>query len=120
VGSLPPPALSRAAEAQNVWLAPIAAVEYLEAALSFTSNDGLGVPIAQLDLTNRPASGVNLPENYRRAVPGASRRSARRRVAASPDLNGCRERIEVGLEDAFRLLSSQRSRCPTYAPRIAE
>jgi hypothetical protein len=30
--------------------------------------------IAQFDLTDRPASGVKLAENYRRAIPGASRR----------------------------------------------
>jgi len=37
------------------WLAPIAAVEYLEAAPAFASNHGLGMAIAQLDLTNWPA-----------------------------------------------------------------
>jgi hypothetical protein len=35
-------------------LAPIAAVEYLEAAPAFASNHGLSMTITQLDLTNRP------------------------------------------------------------------
>jgi len=56
-----------------VWLVPIAAVEYLESAPPLASNHHLGVPIAQIDLTNRPARGVNLPQNYRRAARRASR-----------------------------------------------
>jgi len=35
------------------WLAPAAAVEYLEAAHPLASNYGLGMAIAQLDLTNQ-------------------------------------------------------------------
>jgi len=46
-------------------LAPIAAVEYLEAALPFASDYGLGMAIAQLDLTNRSACGIDL---FRRAI----------------------------------------------------
>jgi hypothetical protein len=80
------------------WLAPIAAVEYLEAAPAFASNHGLGMAIAQLDLTNWPARCVDLPENYRRVGRRASWRSARRRVSASPDLNGRRDGIEIRLE----------------------
>ena len=68
-------------------LAPIAPVEYLKAALPFAVNRGLGMAIAQFDLTNRPACRVNLPKNYRCIAYLASRRSARRRVAASQDLN---------------------------------
>jgi hypothetical protein len=36
-------------------LAPIAAVKYLEAALPLASNHGLGVAVAQFDLSNRSA-----------------------------------------------------------------
>ncbi len=50
-------------------LAPIAAVDYLEAAPAFASNYGLGMALAQLDLTNRWL-----------------------------DLNGCWRRVEVSLE----------------------
>jgi hypothetical protein len=84
-------------------LAPIASVEYLEAELVFARNDGLGRTIAQLELTNRPAGCIDLPKNYRRLVYGASRRSTRRRVAASPDLNSRRRGIEVRFE--HRLVS---------------
>jgi len=59
--------------------------------------------ITQLDLANWPARRVDLPENYRRSAHEASRRSARRRVAASPDLNGRRDGIEVRFE--HRLVS---------------
>jgi len=34
--------------------APIAPVEYLEAAPAFASNHGLGIAVTQLDLTDRP------------------------------------------------------------------
>jgi hypothetical protein len=54
-------------------LAPIAAVKYLEAALAFAGNHDFGMAIAKLDLSNRPARGVNLPKNYRRAARRASR-----------------------------------------------
>ena len=37
---------------QRLWLAPIAAVEYPEATFPFASNHGLGMAIAQLDLTH--------------------------------------------------------------------
>jgi len=56
------------------WLAPIATTDYLQAALTLAGNHDLGMAIAQFDLTDRPASGVKLAENYRRAIPGASRR----------------------------------------------
>ena len=67
-----------------VWLAPIAAVEYLEAAFAFASNHGHGMAIAQLDLANRPAGCIDLPENYRRSAHGLSRCSAQRRVPHRP------------------------------------
>jgi hypothetical protein len=35
-----------------LWLAPIAPVEYLKAALPFAVNNGFGMAIAQLNLTN--------------------------------------------------------------------
>jgi hypothetical protein len=57
-----------------MWLAPIAAVEYLQAAASLAGNHDLGMAIAQLDLPNGPASGVKLAQNDHRAIPGASRR----------------------------------------------
>ena len=88
-------------------LAPIAPVEYLEAALAFASNHNLGMPIAKLDLSNRTAGCVYLPENYCR-VDRTSRCSARRRVAASPDLNSRRRGIEVRFE--HRLVSVTLSR----------
>src|SRR5208282_750024 len=84
-------------------LAPIAAVEYLEAALAFASYHHLGMRIAQLDLTNRSAGCIDLTKHYRRSAHGALRCSARHRVAASLDLNGRRNGIEVRLE--HRLLS---------------
>ena len=77
-------------------LAPIAVVEYLEAAPAFPSNYGLGMAIAQLDLTNWTTCRINLPEDYRGPVHGASWCSARRRVAASPDLNGRRDGSKLG------------------------
>src|SRR5271166_4514598 len=42
-------------------LAPIAAIMNFEASRPLASNHGLGMAIAQLDLTNWPASGVDLP-----------------------------------------------------------
>lgn len=56
---------------------------------------------AQLDLSNRPTCRVNLPENYRRSAPRASRHPARRQIAASPYLNSGPDGIEVGLEHRF-------------------
>jgi hypothetical protein len=79
-------------------LAPIAPVEYCHAACSLASNHDLGMAIAELDLTDWPASGVKLAQNYRRAIPGASRRPAGTQITASRDLDGCRGRIEVRLE----------------------
>ena len=61
--------------------------------------------ITQLDLTNRPAGSIHLPENYRRFASGASRRSAGCWIAASPDLNSGRERIEVRFEHVFVSIS---------------
>jgi hypothetical protein len=46
-------------------LAPVSAIEYLHATLPLASNHGLGVAIAELDLTDWPARGVKLAENYR-------------------------------------------------------
>jgi len=82
-------------------LAPIAAVKYLEASRSLASDHRLGVPVAKLYLSNRPAGGVNLPKNYRRAAHRASRRPAGTHVAASADLNRGRRVIEVGFEHRF-------------------
>jgi hypothetical protein len=53
--------------------APIATVEYFEAALPFASNHDLGMPITQFDLT-KPAGSVDLAEDYRRASLRPSRR----------------------------------------------
>ena len=50
-----------------MWLAPIAAVAYLESAVPFASNRRQ-MAIAELDLTNWPACGVKLAENDGRAV----------------------------------------------------
>jgi hypothetical protein len=83
------------------WLAPIAAVENLKAARPLARNHSLGVTIAQLDLTDRPPCRVKLAENYRRAAHVASRRPAGAQVPATPDLNGRRRGIEVGLEHVF-------------------
>ena len=44
-------------------LAPIAAVEYLEAARPLARNDKFGVTVTKLYLSNWPASGVNLPQD---------------------------------------------------------
>jgi hypothetical protein len=68
-------------------LAPIATVEYLKTSRPLASNHNLGVAVAELNLSNRPPSGVNLPENYRRATHDAPRSSTRARITASPDLN---------------------------------
>jgi hypothetical protein len=85
-------------------LAPIAAVENLQAAHTLANDHDLGMAIAEFHLAQRPARGVKLAENYRRAVPGASRRPAGTQIAASPDLNGRRRGIEVRLE--HRLVGS--------------
>ena len=84
-------------------LAPIAPVEYLHAALTLASDHGLGVAIAEFDLAQRPARGVKLAENDGRSTDRASRRPAWAWIAALPDLDGCRLRIEVGFE--HRLVS---------------
>jgi len=100
--------------AKGTWLAPIAAVEYLEAALAFASNHGLGMAIAQLDLTNWTSGCIDLPENYRRTVHGAPWRSARRCIGASPDLDGRRDRIKVRFE--HRLVSIMIRSLGAFAP----
>jgi len=56
-----------------------------------------------VDLTDWSACVVEFAENYRRQVPSASRRSAGTHVTASPDLNGGRSLVEVGLEHGFGL-----------------
>jgi hypothetical protein len=43
--------------------------EYLESALPLARKYGLGMVVAKLDLSNRPARHVDLPKNYRRAGP---------------------------------------------------
>jgi hypothetical protein len=45
------------------FLAPIAAVLNLQAARPLARNDDLGMTIAEFDLSNRPASSVDLPED---------------------------------------------------------
>jgi len=55
-------------------LAPIAPVEYLQAALLFANDHGVSIAIVELDLTDRPACCVKHPENYR---PFAQRNVAR-------------------------------------------
>jgi len=73
--------------------APIAAVENLKAALAFANKHDLGMPLVLLDLTNRPASGVDLSGGDDGCeLVSASRRSAGKRIAVSPDLDGCRLR----------------------------
>ena len=59
---------------------------------------GRGYGVAQLDLTNRLAGCIHLPENHRRSAQRKSQPSARHRVAASPDVNGRRDGIEIRLE----------------------
>jgi hypothetical protein len=80
---------------------PPASYEYLEAARPFARNDDLRMAIAELDLANWPASGVNLAQDDGCAPFCASRRPTRTRITAAPDLNGGRARIEVALEDRF-------------------
>jgi hypothetical protein len=48
-------------------------VEYLDAALALARSHRLGMAIAEFDLTDWPASGVQLAENDGRAIPGAHR-----------------------------------------------
>jgi hypothetical protein len=69
-----------------------------ETARSLAGNHDFGVTLAELYLSNRSASGINLLQDDGRAALGASWRSARHRLATSPDLDGGRERIEVGRE----------------------
>ncbi len=83
--------------------APLAAVLDFEPSSPFASNHYLSMAIAQLDLSNRPAGCIDLPQNYRNSAIRASRYSARHRTSASPDLNGRRGGIEVGFE--HRLVS---------------
>ena len=49
-------------------LAPIAAVEYFAAAPAFASDHGLGMAIAQFDLSNVTASAIDLLRNQGRAL----------------------------------------------------
>ena len=49
-------------------LASVTTVEYLQAAVTLASNHDLGMAIAQLDLTHRPASSVKLAENDSRVT----------------------------------------------------
>ena len=69
--SYPAPRIPRASRARGALVAPIAAVEYLEAALAFPSNHGFGMPITEFDLTKRPAGCIAM----RGGAPG--NRSAR-------------------------------------------
>jgi len=75
-------------------LAPIAAVEYLEAACPFASDHGFGMAIAQLDLTSRTPRCIDLPENYRRTVrdaslPRGAHPAATQRVRSRASDEGC-------------------------------
>jgi hypothetical protein len=88
-----------------ILLPPVAPVEYLEAARSLAGDHNLGVTLAEFYLSNRPAGGVNLAENYRRVTPHTTWRSTRARIAASPDLNSRRRGIEVRLEQCLLSLS---------------
>jgi hypothetical protein len=81
-----------------ILLPPVAPVEYLEAARSLAGDHNLGVTLAEFYLSNRPAGGVNLAQDDGCAPFCASRRPAGAPIAASPDLNGRWERIEVGFE----------------------
>jgi len=85
------------------WLPPIAAVEYLEAARPLARNDQLGMTVTKLYLSNWPASGINLPQDDGCAPLSAPRRPALASITAPTDLNGCRLRIEVGLEHSYQL-----------------
>ena len=67
--------------------APIAPVEYLEAARPFASDHRLGMPIAELDLTNVPSSSINF-FGYQRRPSGALSGPAWRNVAASIAASG--------------------------------
>jgi hypothetical protein len=54
-----------------------------EAARPLTSNDELGVRVAELDLPNRQAAGVNLPQDDRRAG-SLDRKATTSRAVVSP------------------------------------
>jgi hypothetical protein len=45
-------------QGDDALLTAIAPIEYLEAALAFASNHGLGMPAARLDLTDRPSTSI--------------------------------------------------------------
>src|SRR5271163_277044 len=87
----------------SISLAPIAAVEYLEAARPLARNNQPGVTVTKLYLSNWPASGINLPQDDGCAPLSAPRRPALASITAPTDLNGCRLRIEVGLEHSYQL-----------------
>ena len=70
----------------------------LQAARQLADEDNRGVAIAQLDLPNRAPRSVDLTQDPRRASLTAPRRPTGTKVAADPDLNGYRRRIEVGPE----------------------
>jgi hypothetical protein len=57
----------------------------------------LAVQRTQFDLANVTASSIDLLRNQRRALETASR-SALRNVFAAVDANGCRRRVEIGLQ----------------------
>jgi hypothetical protein len=71
----------------------------------FAGNHGLGVAITEVCLSNRPASSIDLPEDDGCVAYRASRRPAQALIAASADLNGHRDGIEVRLEHWFTQLS---------------
>jgi hypothetical protein len=89
----------------------VATIEYLQAALSLAGSHNLGVAIAQLDLTHRPARRVELAKNDRRAIPSAPRRPAGARIAAAPDLDSRHLGIEVRFERRLVSISCSLDRC---------
>src|SRR5277367_6363252 len=96
--------------------APIAAVEYLEAARPLARNNQPGVTVTKLYLSNWPASGINLPQDDGCAPLSAPRRPAGTRVPASADLDGCRLRIEVWLEHSYQLWRGPTNARKKYGP----
>lgn len=92
---------------------PISSIVNLKFALALASDHDPSVAVTQLDLSNRPARGVDLPKNYRRTGHDAPRCSARRRLVASPDLYCGRFGVEVGLKHRSHYLSRSFDRYPT-------
>jgi hypothetical protein len=86
-------------------LPPVAPVADLKPALSLAPDHEIAVPLAQLNLPGVSASSVNF-FGYRGRLFETPSRTASRNVAASIDANGCRLRVEVGLEHRLSSASS--------------